>query len=198
MNVRSAAVPDPVESEAPAARKAYTPVAAGFHWLLAALLIGQIAFGWFLTTIPRGTPMRSFWVNTHKSTGLVIAAIILLRILWRLTHTPPPLPAFMPVWERVAARCSHAMLYALMVIMPVSGYVASNFSKYGIKFFNAVKLPPWGVDDRHIYAIFNSIHVVAGYAFAALIAVHVLAAIRHAARRDGVFSRIFAREISLM
>jgi cytochrome b561 len=174
----------------------YTRVAIGFHWVVAALLLAQIAFGWFLTTVPRGTPMRGYYVNLHKSTGLVIAAIILLRILWRLWHAPPRLPSFMPAWERFVARGTHVALYTLMLVMPLSGYVASNFSKYGIKFFNAVKLPPWGVDDHHVYAVFNSIHVVMAYVFAAIIALHVLAAARHAFRRDGVFSRMLRWEIS--
>ncbi len=168
----------------------YTRGAVVLHWLVAALLLAQIGFGWFLTTIPRGTPMRSIDVNFHKSTGLTIAALILVRIIWRLSHSPPPLPPFMPAWERAAARANHIALYAVMLIMPLSGYVASNFSKYGIKFYNAVKLPPWGVNAPHVYAAFNSIHVFASYVFVAIIALHVLAAIRHAVRRDGVFSRM--------
>ncbi|MGH8259050.1 MAG: cytochrome b [Steroidobacteraceae bacterium] len=181
---------DRADGAVPGELKAYTPVAVGFHWLVAALLIGQIAFGWFLTTVPRGSPMRGFYVNLHKSTGLVILAVILLRVSWRLWHAPPRLPSFMPAWERAAARGNHAALYALMLVMPLSGYIASNFSRYGIKFFNAVKLPPWGIDDHRVYAFFNSVHVVTAYVFAAIIAVHVLAALRHAVRRDRIFSRM--------
>lgn len=169
---------------------AYTRVAVVLHWLIALLLIGQIVFGWFLTTIPRGTPLRGIYVNFHKSTGITIGVLILARILWRLLHAPPPLPAFMPIWQRAAARANHTALYLLMLIMPVSGYIASNFSKYGIKFYNKVNLPPWGADDHRVYTLFNSIHVIAAYVFAAIIAVHVLAAALHAARRDRVLSRM--------
>ena len=169
----------------------YTRVAVALHWLIAALLLGQIAFGWFLTTIARGSAMRGIYVNFHKSTGITIAALILVRLVWRLLHSPPPLPSFMPAWQRTAARANHIALYALMLIMPLSGYIASNFSKYGIKFFNAVKLPPWGVDDHRVYALFNGIHVVAAYVFVAIIALHVVAALRHAARRDRVLSRMW-------
>ncbi len=168
----------------------YTLPAVHFHWLVAALLLGQIVFGWFLTTIPRGTPMRGYWVNLHKSTGLVILAIIVLRVVWRLFHRPPPLPSFMSPWERAAARGNHLALYALMLVMPLSGYIATNFSKYGIKFFEVVKLPSWGIDDHGVYVFFNTVHVVTAYVFAAIIALHILAAIRHAARRDGILSRM--------
>jgi len=169
----------------------YSRVAVVLHWLIAALLLGQIAFGWFLTTIARGAPTRSIYVNFHKSTGITIGVLILARIVWRLLHAPPPLPSFMPTWQRAAARANHIALYVLMLTMPLSGYIASNFSKYGIKLYNAVKLPPWGPDNRHVYALFNSTHVVAAYVFAAIIAAHVFAALLHAVRRDRVLSRMW-------
>jgi cytochrome b561 len=74
--------------------------------------------------------------------------------------------------------------------MPLSGYIASNFSKYGVKLFNAITLPPWGTDNARIYAIFNTTHVVLSYLFVALIVAHILAAVRHIARKDGVFGRM--------
>jgi cytochrome b561 len=77
-----------------------------------------------------------------------------------------------------------------MLIMPTAGYLASNFSKFGVNYFNAVLLPPWGVDDRRLYAVFNTTHVVTSYVFVALIALHVAAALRHLYLRDGVFDRM--------
>jgi cytochrome b561 len=173
-----------------AASTRYTGVAIALHWLIAVALIGQIAFGWFLETVPRGSPMRGFYVNLHKSTGLLLALLILARIAWRLWQRPPQLPAFLPSWERTAARWSHVGLYVCMLGMPLSGYVASNFSKYGVKFFNAITLPPWGVENAGVYAFFNTTHVVLSYLFVALIVVHILAALRHAIRGDGVFRRM--------
>ena len=168
----------------------YTRVAIVLHWLIAVLLFGQIAFGWFLGAIPRGSPLRGFYVNLHKSTGLTLAVLILARIVWRILNSPPALPSFMPSWERRAAKWSHVALYACMLGMPLSGYIASNFSKHGVKFFNVLRLPPWGVDDPRVYAIFNTTHIVLSYLFVALIVVHVLAALRHAVHGDGVFARM--------
>jgi cytochrome b561 len=156
----------------------YTGVAIALHWLIAALILGQIAFGWYLQKVPRKTPERTVYVNLHKSTGLTLGLLILVRVGWRLTHKAPPLPSSIPVWQRAAARTSHVALYACMLIMPTAGYLASNFSKFGVNYFNAVLLPPWGVDDRKLYAIFNTTHVLTSYVFVALIAVHVLAALR--------------------
>jgi cytochrome b561 len=169
----------------------YTTGAIVLHWLIAALLFGQIAFGWFLESIPRGIPMRGFYVNLHKSTGLTLALLILVRILWRLTHPPPQLPSFMPPWERVATKWNQFGLYACMLLMPLSGYIASNFSQYGVKLFNVILFPPWGIDDHRIYAVFNTTHVVTSYLFVTLIALHLLGAIRHALRRDGVMARMW-------
>ncbi len=169
----------------------YTTGAILLHWLLAALLLGQIAFGWFLTTIPRGVPARGYYVNLHKSTGLTIGVLILARLLWRMRHPAPSLPDSLPLWERAAARASHRALYLAMLVMPLSGYLASNFSKYGVKLFNALMLPPWGANDHRLYAAFNSTHIVVAWAFAALILIHVLAALRHLLRADRVFQRMW-------
>jgi cytochrome b561 len=161
------------------------------HWVIALAVLGQIAFGWYLQTVPRLTPDRTVFVNLHKSTGLVIGILILVRLAWRLTHEPPPLPAAMPVWERRAARASHVLLYVCMLIMPLAGYTASNFSKFGVKLFNRIVLPPWGVDDRAVYAFFNGLHVATSYVFVALIAIHIAAALKHLfLSRYGVFRRM--------
>jgi cytochrome b561 len=169
----------------------YTGVAIALHWLIAALVVGQIAFGWYLKSVPRKTPERTIYVNLHKSSGLMIGLLVLVRLGWRLTHKAPPLPESMPAWERTAARASHFALYGCMLLMPAAGYLASNFSKFGVNLFNAVLLPPWGIDDRRIYAMFNTIHVVTSYVFVALITLHVAAALRHLYLRDGIFLRIW-------
>lgn len=171
----------------------YSRTAVVLHWVIAAAVFGQIAFGWYLQTVPRLTPDRAIFVNWHKSTGVVIGLLILFRIAWRLTHKPPPFPASMPAWEQSAARVSHVLLYICMLVMPVAGYTASNFSKFGVKLFNAVLFPPWGADNREIYAVFNALHVTTSYIFVALIAIHVAAALRHLFfPRHGVFRRMIA------
>jgi cytochrome b561 len=101
-----------------------------------------------------------------------------------------------PAWERAAARASHVALYACMLAMPAAGYLASNFSKFGVNLFNVFPLAPWGVDDRRLYAVFNTTHVVTSYVLVALIAVHVLAALRHLYLRDGVFIRMWPQRSS--
>lgn len=157
----------------------YTGTAIALHWLIAVVLLGQFAFGLALEDIPRGTPERGYVVNLHKSIGILIGLLILLRLAWRLTHKPPPLPDTMAPWQRRAAWFSHAALYTCMVALPLSGYLASNFSRHGIKFFNTVRWAPWGPDDKTLYAIFNGAHHVAALLLAIFVTVHVLAVAKH-------------------
>jgi cytochrome b561 len=173
-------------------RDRYTSTAIALHWLIALLLLGQFVFGLMLGDIPRGTPERGLYVNLHKSTGILIGLLIILRIAWRLTHMPPPLPGSMPTWQRHAARLSHAALYLCMLMLPLSGYLASNFSKHGVKFFNLVRLPPWGPDDRTLYALFNQTHHVTALLLALFVGLHVLAVAKHMLiDRDGLLWRMW-------
>jgi cytochrome b561 len=170
----------------------YTGTAIALHWLAALLLLGQFAFGLLLDDIPRGTPARGFYVNLHKSSGILIGLLILLRLGWRLMHAPPPLPETTPRWQRRAARFSHIALYACMLALPLSGYLASNFSKHGIKFFNLVRWAPWGPDDKTLYAVFNGAHHLAALLLALLVAIHVLAVAKHMLiDRDGLLLRMW-------
>jgi cytochrome b561 len=171
----------------------YSKVAVFLHWTLVIALLAQIGFGWFLGDVPRGTPERTVYVNFHKSTGILIGLVILLRLYWRLTHRPPAPPSSMPTWERIGAKWSHALLYVCMVVMPASGYIASNFSKYGVNFFNSIKLAPWGAESAAVYAVFNKTHLVTSWLFVGLIALHILAALRHLVARDGVFNRMWPK-----
>jgi cytochrome b561 len=175
-------------------RDRYTATAIALHWLIALLLLGQFAFGLMLDDIPRGTPERGLYVNLHKSSGIVIGLLILLRIAWRLTHLPPPLPATMPAWQRHVARFSHAALYLCMLMLPLSGYLASNFSKHGIKLFNVVRMPPWGPDDKTLYALFNQTHHLTALLLALFVGLHVLAVAKHMlVDRDGLLWRMWPR-----
>ncbi len=170
----------------------YDRVAAALHWVIGLALLAQIAFGFLLDDIaPRGTPSRATVINLHKSFGIVLGAAIVLRLAWRLAHRPPRWPAEMPAWQRRAARIGHGALYACMVVLPASGYLASNFSKHGVRFFGR-PVAPWGPDIPGVYDALNGLHVVTAWLFAALIAGHVLAALQHAwVDRDGIFDRIW-------
>src|SRR5690606_24724664 len=82
----------------------YTRTAMAFHWLIAVAVLFMIGLGFWMGDIPRGTPERTFWFNLHKSIGLTIAILALIRLWWRTKHPPPPLPASVPGWQVQASR----------------------------------------------------------------------------------------------
>jgi len=169
----------------------YDRVAAWLHWTIGVLLLVEIAFGLLLDDIaPRGTPARAGVINLHKSFGIVLGVLIVFRILWRLAHKRPPWPASMSAARRRAADAGHVALYACMVVAPLAGYLGSNFSKHGVRFFGAV-LPPWGPDWPRVYAFLVGVHDASTYLLLGLTIGHVAMAFEHAlVERDGVFDRI--------
>ena len=193
-NANAAAVGLTTAGAARARAARYDRVAIALHWLIGAALLAQIVFGFLIDDMaPRGTPARAATINLHKSFGIVLALLIVARLVWRLTHRPPAWPMSMSAWQRRAAQLSHRALYASMLLMPLSGYVASNFSKHGVKFFGFA-LRPWGPDLPAAYDFFNGMHIITAFLFCALIAVHVVAALKHLlVDRDEVFSRIWPK-----
>ncbi len=168
----------------------YPRTAVALHWLLVLLIVVLLASGWHMVGIPTNTPARGFFFNLHKSLGIATGAAILVLIAWRITHSAPPLPAAMPGWERLAAGISHLLTYALLVLMTLTGYLTSSFSKYGPKLFG-IPLPHWGWDDAALRAGYAAVHRLTILVFVVLIAIHVAAAVKHLiVDRDGVFRRI--------
>jgi len=176
---------------ATAARSRYDRVAAWLHWGIGALLLAEIVFGLLLDDIaPRGTPARAGVINLHKSFGIVLGVLIVLRIVWRLGHAPPPWPPSMSAARQRAANAGHVALYACMLVAALSGYIGSNFSRHGVRFFGA-ELAPWGPDWPRAYAFLVGVHDVSSYLLLALTIGHVAMALRHAlVEHDGIFDRI--------
>jgi len=169
----------------------YTRTAVLLHWLLAVLIVVMVVLGFYMTEIPRNTPERAFYFNLHKSLGLLVFMLVLVRIVWRITHPVPELPSSIPLWQRRASAISHGLLYVCMVLQPATGYIASSFSKYGIRFFG-IPLPNWGWEDPGLRSIFVAAHETIVLVFITLIAIHVLAALKHAlVDRNEVMQRMW-------
>lgn len=167
----------------------YTRTAVVLHWLVAAIVFGQFAFGWLMQQIPKSPPgMRADAFNVHKSIGLCLLALMLVRLGWRIAHPAPPLPA-MPRWQARAAKVNHAALYAALIVMPLAGYLGSVWSGYPVKWFG-ITLPAWGGSVPWLKSLMSAVHLTTSFVLATLVAVHVGAALWHAARRDGVVARM--------
>jgi len=172
----------------------YTKVAVTLHWLIAALVVAQLTLGWWMIEIPKQpVGVRAFWFNLHKSIGMTIAGLVLVRIAWRFRHPAPPLPACVPAWQRRAASISHALLYACLLGMPLVGFLGSTYSGYPIKYFG-ITLPTWGYKSDPLKGFFSSVHLGLAWLFMTLIVLHTGAALKHLLiNRDAVFWRMWPR-----
>jgi cytochrome b561 len=188
--IMSSAIPVPGAMAAPVPTIArYSWQAMLLHWLLAVIVIGMLCLGYLLDDMPRG-PTKDFYVDLHRSFGVLALVLVLLRLAWRARRTPPPLPATVPRWQRAAAAVTHGLLYFCILAQPLSGYLASSFGKSGVKFFG-MGLPHWGWDDKPLRSFFGEVHGLVAMALVALVAIHVLAALKHLLlNRDQVFQRM--------
>ena len=170
----------------------YTRVAVALHWLIAAVVVAQVAWGWLMQQVPKAPPgLRADAFNVHKSVGLCLFALMLVRLGWRLAHAPPPLPP-LPRWQATAARITHVGLYAALLAMPVAGYLGSAFSGYPVKWFG-LTLPGWYPKAPLLKQWMSDVHLFTSVVLVALIALHVAGALQHALRGDGVLARMTLR-----
>jgi cytochrome b561 len=154
------------------------------------LILAQFALGWLASTWqPSPTKLDLFvW---HKSTGMLIFALVLLRLLWRLRHPAPALPADMPGWERGAAHASHALLYLIMIAMPLTGWITNSAAGIPLRIYWLIPVPAIAGTDEHTADLAAFAHFSLGLAFAALLVLHVAAALRHHfVRRNDVLKRM--------
>ncbi|MEX0961218.1 MAG: cytochrome b [Burkholderiales bacterium] len=174
-----------------AAAQRYNSVAMALHWLVAALVFVLIGLGWYMTDIPRGTPERTFFYNLHKSIGFTTAFIVLFRLWWRIKYPPPPLPDTVPAWQVKASRISHVLIYTCLIIMPVSGFSATQFTKWGLTYFELFKIPSMGPENKAIYDVLQGIHEITSVVLVTLLLIHIIAALKHlVVDRDQVFRRM--------
>jgi cytochrome b561 len=174
-------------SDAPAGR--YTGPAIALHWVVAALVVAQFAWGWWMQEIPKqpvGPRVDAF--NLHKSIGMLIFALMIARLGWRLYRPPPALPP-LPAWESRLAGAVHVLLYVALFVQPLSGYLGSVFSGYPVRLFGVV-LPAWGWKDEGIKELMSRIHLVDSFALAAIALLHIAGALKHVADGSGVLRRM--------
>lgn len=166
----------------------YNRTARALHWAAAALILANLASG-FAKDALEGT-----WnvVPLHKSIGLTVLILGIVRLVWRLTHPAPPLPDTMPPWQLALAKAVHAVFYALIIIVPLTGWVMSSASKYPLSWFGLITWPKFAVTkESAAYAIAHEGHELLGFAFAALVVVHVAAALyHHFVMRDHLLNRM--------
>lgn len=166
----------------------YTRTAVILHWAVAALILVNIGLAWSVDVLP------DEWVrtviDTHKSTGITVLGLVLLRILWRAGHPPPPMPAHYARWERGLAHAAHGVLYALMLMLPLSGWLHDSAWKdagsHPMSLYGLVPWPRLGfiesiepVTKESLHTLFGVFHTGFGYALYALLFLHIAGALKH-------------------
>lgn len=156
----------------------YDNVAIVLHWIIMLLILSLFGIGWYMVDTPDGSLIRTKLFALHKSIGLSAALFIICRIIWHVTHVPPPLPESVQPWQRKLAALTHFLLYCLMVLQPLSGYLSSSFSGYKTRIWN-IPLPHWGWKDPALNQLFTDIHVVSSVSLLCLIILHICGAFSH-------------------
>lgn len=160
-----------------AALPRYTTPAIALHWLLAVAIVAIFALGVQMSSMPF-SPRRLQFFNWHKWAGVAILALSALRLLWRLTHRPPAVPAA-PGWQQAAAHATHLALYALFFAVPLVGWAYSSAAGFPIVFLGVLPLPDFVPADRELAELLKPWHGRLAWAMAALVALHVAAAFKH-------------------
>ncbi len=172
----------------------YTAPAIALHWLLAGAILGSAAVGLYMTGL-KFSPTQLKLYNWHKWAGITILALSLLRLLWRLGHRPPPLPAAitrrMPGWQQRAHHATHGLMYALFFLVPLTGWAYSSAKGFPIVWFGVLPLPDWVPVSETLAATLKPLHWIAAYSLLGLVALHLGAALKHQfIDRDGLLARM--------
>lgn len=172
----------------------YTFTAMALHWLLAAGILGAFGMGLYLDGLPF-SPAKLKLINWHKWAGITILALSVARLLWRLTHRPPALPAriaaAMPVWQHVAHHGTHHLMYLLFFAVPLLGWAYSSAKGFPIVWFGVLPLPDLIGKDRELGDLLQSVHWWLNMTLVATLLAHVGAALKHHFfDRDDVLKRM--------
>lgn len=174
-----------------AAPTAYGATAIGLHWIIALSIFAAFGLGLYMTGIPGFTPTKLKLYSWHKWLGVTVFALAVLRVLWRATHAAPPVAAGTPVWQARAATVVHRLLYALIVVVPLTGYFYSLAAGVPVVYLGVLPLPVLIEADDTLKEVLKQAHLWLNYLMAAIVAVHAAAAIKHQAiDRDGTLARM--------
>lgn len=163
-----------------------------FHWAMLLLFIGIVSVGYYMTDLPLG-PKKLKIYALHKSIGLTLLGLAVLRLLWRLGERRPALPP-MPAWQVRAAGAMHVLLYALMFAIPLSGWLYNSAAGFPLQWFHLVNLPALAAADPALKATAKEIHEAGVATLLVLAGLHAAAAFKHHfVDRDNTLTAMLAR-----
>ncbi len=168
----------------------YTRTAMTLHWLVALLIFIAFPLGIYMHELPL-SPTKLQLYSYHKWLGVTVFTLTLLRLLWRTRHQPPPLPSSITPWQQRASGIAHYLLYALLIAVPVSGWLMSSAKGVQTVWFGMLPLPDMVPRDKALGELFNTVHWGMNITLLTLVLVHLLAGLKHHfVDRDRVMSRM--------
>jgi cytochrome b561 len=174
-------------------RERWGSVQIGLHWTIAVLvLVVQVPAGVTMVAVDPGT-VQNVCYNIHKTNGIVIFLLALVRLGWRWSHPVPFLPADMPEWQAKLARTTHALLYLVLFLMPITGFLYTAMGGFPVPFFMLYDLAPLVPVNKPVAEIFKYAHLNLRFVLYVTVLLHVAGALyHHYVRRDGILRRMLS------
>jgi cytochrome b561 len=177
--------------------KRYNFLSIILHWVLAIALVAIFCFGLYMADLPF-SPQRLKLFNWHKWAGISILVLSAFRLVWRLSHATPALPAAiersMPGWQLMAHKATHFALYALFFIVPLVGWAYTSATGFPVVLFGQFPLPDFVAPSKEFADLLKPLHKFSAFALAGLVILHVAAALKHHfVDRDGLLQRMSLR-----
>ena len=171
----------------------YGAAAQLLHWLMAALIIAAFCVGFYMVDL-KLSPTKLKLFSYHKWIGVTVFALVLLRLGWRLYAPPPPLPASLPDWQRRASAISHRLLYLLMLVVPLSGWLMSSAKGFQTVYFGLLPIPDLLAKNPDLGKQLETVHWALNKLLLLTVLVHVSAALKHHfVDRDAVLRRMLPK-----
>jgi cytochrome b561 len=168
----------------------YSAVAQAFHWIIAALIVTQFTLAWMQDDLPIGMHKLALLAR-HKSFGMTVLMLAILRLLWRLFNPAPALPAGMSKFERLAAKGTHIAFYVLLFAMPLTGWLMSSAKNYSVSWFGLFTWPNLIAKNEVWFDYLKSTHEILSDVLLAIAILHILAALKHHFwNKDDVLTRM--------
>lgn len=171
----------------------YTPLAISLHWLMALLIFAGWGLGAYMHDLPF-SPQKLRYFSWHKWMGVTVFLLAMVRVAWLTTHNPPQPPLASPSWQGMVARANHLLLYLLMLILPLSGWLMSSAKGVPTVYFGVLPIRDLVAKDKQLGEDLEEIHEWLAYVLAILVAIHIAAALKHQfVDRDGLIGRMLPR-----
>jgi len=170
----------------------YTGIAIIFHWLIALLFFTAFPLGIYMADLPL-SPTKLQLYSYHKWIGITVLMLAILRVLWRISHRPPALPASLPRWQQIATHAVHHSLYLLLLLIPISGWLMSSAKGFQTVWFGILPLPDLVAKNKALGNFLQETHELLNFTLMGLVSLHILAALKHHfIDHDGILVRMLS------